>query len=190
MEDLRKETSPFFLIVNSKWVKIQALMSIQSMLCDLSTTTKNRIVLISYALYALYLVTLSRYISTFAWSLPALVLLPVPGLLYLAEQSAFGIRRDSTGSVDEKTSNKNGTNLKDPDPLYHLNPETLRTFEDRPWRPFRWPYHQTMSLLKLDINHWLDMDRWAARYYAEAKTEIANRGKDVSFPFSSILAPS
>lgn len=81
--------------------------------------------------------------------------------------------------VVEKTSNINGTNLPDPDPIPYLTPETVETYEDRPWRPFRWPYHQTMSLFKLDINHWLDMDRWAARYYREAEHEIENRGKDV-----------
>lgn len=67
----------------------------------------------------------------------------------------------------------------DPEPLLDLTPETLRQHNDRPWRPFRWPYHQTMSLLKLPPNHWLDMDMWYWRYFEEKQTELSQRGKDV-----------
>lgn len=148
-------------------------------------TTRKLVFIGLYVLYALILVTLARYIEVFRWVAPVVALLPFAGVRYLTKPFAARVRGDSPDPVDEKTSNRNGTNLKDPDPLYHLNPETLRTFEDRPWRPFRWPYHQTMSLLKLDINHWLDMDRWAWRYYAEAQTEIKNRGKDVSLLLAS-----
>lgn len=45
-----------------------------------------------------------------------------------------------------------------------ITPEQLTTYDDRPWRPFRWPYHQTMSIFKLDLNHWLDMDRFYSHY--------------------------
>lgn len=53
-----------------------------------------------------------------------------------------------------------------PTPL-DITPEQVATYDDRPWRPFRWPYHQTMSIFKLDINHWLDMDKWYVHYLQE-----------------------
>ncbi|PNS15273.1 hypothetical protein CAC42_8274 [Sphaceloma murrayae] len=42
-------------------------------------------------------------------------------------------------------------------------PEPLPNFDitkakPRPYRPFRWPYHQTMSLSKLDTSFWLELD--------------------------------
>lgn len=48
-----------------------------------------------------------------------------------------------------------------------ITPEQVKEFDDRPWRPFRWPYHQTMSIFKLDINHWLDMDKYYWHYIQE-----------------------
>lgn len=68
--------------------------------------------------------------------------------------------------------------LPEPTPLLHLTPETLKTFEDRPWRPFRWPYHQTMSIFKLDINHWLDMDKSFYRYIKSREEVYKEHGKE------------
>lgn len=48
-----------------------------------------------------------------------------------------------------------------------ITPEQVKNWDDRPWRPFRWPYHQTMSIFKLDINHWLDMDKYYWHYIQE-----------------------
>ena len=53
-----------------------------------------------------------------------------------------------------------------PTPLM-IKPEDVKNYDDRPWRPFRWPYHQTMSIFKLDINHWLDMDKYYQHYIDE-----------------------
>ncbi len=64
----------------------------------------------------------------------------------------------SKNSVDEV--------VPDPSPL-NITPDMVETYEDRPWRPFRWPYHQTMSTFKLDVNHWLDMDKWYIHYIKE-----------------------
>lgn len=50
-----------------------------------------------------------------------------------------------------------------------ITPEQVKNYDDRPWRPFRWPYHQTMSIYKLDINHWLDMDKYYWHYIEEKK---------------------
>ncbi|KAF8150626.1 hypothetical protein B0H34DRAFT_784890 [Crassisporium funariophilum] len=44
----------------------------------------------------------------------------------------------------------------------------------RPYRPFRWQYHQTMSLKKLERNHWLELDSSYRERIAERK-EIFNR---------------
>lgn len=59
------------------------------------------------------------------------------------------------------------SNRLKPDPLVDLTLECLETYHDRPWRPFRWPYYQTMSIFKLNINHWLDMDKYYKRYIHE-----------------------
>lgn len=64
-----------------------------------------------------------------------------------------------------------------PTPLY-ITPEEVKTRDDRPWRPFRFPYHQTMSIFKLDINHWLDMDKYYYDYYKEKKRVFHTYGPD------------
>ncbi|KAK7204791.1 hypothetical protein BZA70DRAFT_280011 [Myxozyma melibiosi] len=68
--------------------------------------------------------------------------------------------------------------LPEPTPLWDLTVEKLKTYDDRPWRPFRWPYHQTMSIFKLDINHWLDMDKWYHRYVTEKMDIIRRTGTE------------
>lgn len=60
----------------------------------------------------------------------------------------------------------------------HLTPAQVKDYDDRPWRPFRWPYHQTMSIFKLDLNHWLDMDKWYIRYIEEKKRIFKEHGED------------
>ena len=40
----------------------------------------------------------------------------------------------------------------------------------RPYRPFRWPYHQTMSLMKMHPSFWLEID---ASYHVR----IEDRGR-------------
>ncbi|KAK9461371.1 uncharacterized protein V1516DRAFT_675773 [Lipomyces oligophaga] len=63
-----------------------------------------------------------------------------------------------------------------PTPFPELTLSKLATYDDRPWRAFRWPYHQTMSIFKLDINHWLDMDKWYLRYITERMDIIRRTG--------------
>ena len=58
------------------------------------------------------------------------------------------------------------------------HPEEVSNYDDRPWRPFRWPYHQTMAIFKLDINQWLDMDKYYMHYIKERKeldTSMVNK---------------
>ena len=67
--------------------------------------------------------------------------------------------------------------LPDPTPLM-ITPEEVSNYDDRPWRPFRWPYHQTMAIFKLDINHWLDMDKYYMHYIKKGKeldTSMVNK---------------
>ncbi|CUM63104.1 uncharacterized protein PRCAT00000670001 [Priceomyces carsonii] len=65
--------------------------------------------------------------------------------------------------------------LPKPTPLM-ITPEQVKNYDDRPWRPFRWPYHQTMSIFKLDINHWLDMDKYYWHYIQEKERIIMKYG--------------
>lgn len=65
--------------------------------------------------------------------------------------------------------------VPEPTPLY-ITPEQVSSYDDRPWRPFRWPYHQTMSIFKLDVNHWLDMDKYYVDYINEKKRVIHRYG--------------
>lgn len=83
----------------------------------------------------------------------------------------------TTGPQPEKTAYTSAGPLRDPDPLM-ITPEQVRNYDDRPWRPFRWPYHQTMSIFKLDMNHWLDMDKYYWRYLEEKKRIWMTYGKE------------
>lgn len=79
-------------------------------------------------------------------------------------------RRKSYGSSPDDPIPK-------PTPLY-ITPEQVKTRDDRPWRPFRWPYHQTMSICKLNINHWLDMDKYYYDYIKEKERVLHSYGPD------------
>ena len=63
------------------------------------------------------------------------------------------------------------------DPLY-ITPYEVAKYDDRPWRPFRWPYHQTMSIFRLDMNHWLDMDKYYIHYIEEKERIWHQYGKE------------
>lgn len=65
-----------------------------------------------------------------------------------------------------------------PTPLEALTPDKVKEYDDRPWRPFRWPYHQTMSIFRLDINHWLDMDKFYIHYLKQKQDIFDEHGND------------
>ncbi|ODQ78000.1 hypothetical protein BABINDRAFT_163049 [Babjeviella inositovora NRRL Y-12698] len=67
--------------------------------------------------------------------------------------------------------------IPEPTPL-RITPDDVREYDDRPWRPFRWPYHQTMSIYKLPINHWLDMDKYYWHYIEEKKRILHQYGDE------------
>jgi hypothetical protein len=95
----------------------------------------------------------------------------------LFEQKRAAKAKVEAASVKAKKLYNPEAPVPQPTPLY-ITPEQVKTYEDRPWRPFRWPYHQTMSIYKLDINHWLDMDKYYWHYIAEKKRIYHEYGKD------------
>lgn len=45
-----------------------------------------------------------------------------------------------------------------------INIEQVKNCDNRPWRPFRRQYRQTMSIYDVNINHWLDADKYYCHY--------------------------
>ncbi|CRG87672.1 hypothetical protein PISL3812_04692 [Talaromyces islandicus] len=49
----------------------------------------------------------------------------------------------------------------------------------RPYRPFRWTYHQTMSLKKLETDWWIELENTYKKRIAQRKELYAKHGKEV-----------
>ncbi|KAI1807835.1 hypothetical protein F4811DRAFT_573338 [Daldinia bambusicola] len=49
----------------------------------------------------------------------------------------------------------------------------------RPYRPFRWAYHQTMSLTKLETDWWIELESTYKTRIAQRKALYAKHGKNV-----------
>ncbi|KAK9859286.1 hypothetical protein MYU51_016479 [Penicillium brevicompactum] len=49
----------------------------------------------------------------------------------------------------------------------------------RPYRPFRWAYHQTMSLTKLETDWWIELENTYTSRIAQRKELYAKNGKQV-----------
>jgi Protein of unknown function (DUF3445) len=49
----------------------------------------------------------------------------------------------------------------------------------RPYRPFRWPYHQTMSLTKMETDWWLELENTYIDRMAQRKRLYAEYGESV-----------
>ncbi|KAK1467822.1 hypothetical protein CTAM01_16974 [Colletotrichum tamarilloi] len=58
----------------------------------------------------------------------------------------------------------------------------------RPYRPFRWAYHQTMSLTKMDTDFWIELENTYRERVAERKDLYAKNGSHVldSMPGSEL----
>ncbi|OHF01688.1 hypothetical protein CORC01_02879 [Colletotrichum orchidophilum] len=72
-------------------------------------------------------------------------------------------------------------------------PSPLENFDidkavPRPYRPFRWAYHQTMSLTKMDTDFWIELENTYRHRIAERKDLYAKNGGDVlaSMPGSEL----
>lgn len=89
----------------------------------------------------------------------------------------FCYSRPSSPKQSRKSSYGSNEPLPKPTPLM-ITPEQVTNYDDRPWRPFRWPYHQTMSIFRLDINHWLDMDKYYCHYLEEKRRIWKKFGKE------------
>ncbi|KAF3091961.1 hypothetical protein TWF569_001747 [Orbilia oligospora] len=74
-----------------------------------------------------------------------------------------------------------------PEPYHAFD---IKTAKPRPYRPFRWAYHQTMSLTRLEPNWWLELeDTYSTRLLQRSqilqkyKTKIIDRHLDISNPW-------
>ncbi|KAJ3815730.1 hypothetical protein EV368DRAFT_70671 [Lentinula lateritia] len=61
-----------------------------------------------------------------------------------------------------------------PKPLLNFNVDKARA---RPYRPFRWSYHQTMSLKKMEPDYWLELESTYKERIAQRKALHAKHGK-------------
>ncbi|CAM9016564.1 unnamed protein product [Wickerhamomyces anomalus] len=95
----------------------------------------------------------------------------------LLVKSSTSTDQKSTSSAGKKKFYDENAPIPEPTPLM-ITPEQVKTYDDRPWRPFRWPYHQTMSIFKLDVNHWLDMDKYYWHYIQEKERIHHEYGDD------------
>ncbi|KAF3395803.1 hypothetical protein F1880_007087 [Penicillium rolfsii] len=55
----------------------------------------------------------------------------------------------------------------------------IETAKPRPYRPFRWSYHQTMSLTKLETDWWIELEGTYKSRIAQRKEMFAKNGKAV-----------
>ncbi|KAK5103563.1 hypothetical protein LTS08_002980 [Lithohypha guttulata] len=58
----------------------------------------------------------------------------------------------------------------------------------RPYRPFRWAYHQTMSLAKMDTDYWLELEKTYRSRIVQRRALYAEHGESVlqSLPGSEL----
>ncbi|KAI0554072.1 alpha-1,2-mannosyltransferase [Xylaria curta] len=63
-----------------------------------------------------------------------------------------------------------------PKPYLEFNIEKAKP---RPYRPFRWPYHQTMSLTKLEPDFWIELEHTYKERIAQRKELYAKHGPGV-----------
>ncbi|EFQ34303.1 hypothetical protein CGRA01v4_03873 [Colletotrichum graminicola] len=58
----------------------------------------------------------------------------------------------------------------------------------RPYRPFRWAYHQTMSLTKMDTDFWIELESSYKSRIAQRRELYAKHGRDIlaSLPGSEL----
>ncbi|CCH42464.1 putative secreted protein [Wickerhamomyces ciferrii] len=104
---------------------------------------------------------------------------PLLQILNKSKTNAAAPKKKPAAAAPKKVHYDANAPIPEPTPL-DITPEQVKTYDDRPWRPFRWPYHQTMSIYKLDINHWLDMDKYYW-HYIEEKQRIHHKYGDLNF---------
>ncbi|KAF8191266.1 hypothetical protein BJ912DRAFT_1022000 [Pholiota molesta] len=63
-----------------------------------------------------------------------------------------------------------------PKPIRDFN---VREAKARPYRPFRWPYHQTMALMSLEPDYWLELESSYNERISQRRGIFVERGKTV-----------
>ncbi|KAJ5726082.1 uncharacterized protein N7483_007439 [Penicillium malachiteum] len=63
-----------------------------------------------------------------------------------------------------------------PTPVFDFD---LKKALPRPYRPFRWAYHQTMSLKRLEPDYWIEIENKYAKRIKQRQEIYAKHGKDV-----------
>ncbi|OAX82070.1 hypothetical protein ACJ72_03583 [Emergomyces africanus] len=63
-----------------------------------------------------------------------------------------------------------------PNPYFEFKPEMAKP---RPYRPFRWNYHQTMSLTRMETDWWLELDQEYRSRITQRKELYLKHGKAV-----------
>ncbi|KAK5955879.1 hypothetical protein OHC33_003520 [Knufia fluminis] len=63
-----------------------------------------------------------------------------------------------------------------PQPYKEFN---LNTAQPRPYRPFRWAYHQTMSLMRMETDWWLELESTYTSRITQRKSLYAQHGEAV-----------
>ncbi|KAJ7090243.1 hypothetical protein B0H15DRAFT_837784 [Mycena belliarum] len=90
-----------------------------------------------------------------AYSVMSGISLPVWSLLLFAggivSLKSFRKWRSTKGAIDYFAL----TGVRAPVPLLDFNIDETKA---RPYRPFRWEYHQTMSLKKMDPDRWIELE--------------------------------
>lgn len=66
-----------------------------------------------------------------------------------------------------------------PGPDYSGADFDLSSTTFRPYRPFRWAYHQTMALLKFEPNYWIELEKTYARRIRQRQDIYAKHTTDV-----------
>ncbi|KAM5345044.1 hypothetical protein ACJ41O_010906 [Fusarium nematophilum] len=55
----------------------------------------------------------------------------------------------------------------------------IKSAQPRPYRPFRWPYHQTMAIQKMEPDFWIELDNTYQEQVRERREIYAEHGKDI-----------
>ncbi|CAL5871764.1 uncharacterized protein PFLUO_LOCUS6017 [Penicillium psychrofluorescens] len=104
-----------------------------------------------------------------------------PGNLYTP--TGFSIQEVKALGDFPDYATLSGVPLPSPYPQFDINKAI-----SRPYRPFRWAYHQTMSLTKLDTDWWIELEKTYKSRIAQRKELYAKEGKAVlnSLPGSEL----
>ncbi|KAL4065361.1 hypothetical protein V8B97DRAFT_1868820 [Scleroderma yunnanense] len=99
------------------------------------------------------------------------------GLLYSPHQRTLSSLYQSLGRILSPRGLPDYTKLTGfpaPRPLYHFDIDSAKP---RPYRPFRWKYHQNMALKKLEADWWLELESTYRARITQRRKLFADHGK-------------